>query len=197
MRKLIFRSILLLTAVLSFYSTHAGMLTLSGIYLGKNIYVQNSFARNMKDFCCNDVYVNDVKIVMNVNVSAFEVDLSHLKLNDPVTIKITHKDDCKPKILNAQIIRASCAFQFSTFDVESKKIEWATSGEKIKGVFYVEHYTNNAWKVIKEIAGQGSIILNNYNVESAHQPGLNKYRVKYLESDGQVFYSDVLSYKAP
>jgi hypothetical protein len=185
---------LLITVIMTSFQASAGIITLSGVYLGKNIYVQNPYAANMKDYCANEVYVNDVKLNVNVESSAFEIDLSFLKVNDPVTIKITHKNDCKPKVLNPQVIKASSAFQFSSFNVEKSIIVWSTKGEKPKGKFYVEHFVNNAWVIVKEIPGKGSVILNSYDVQASHHSGLNKYRTKYLEADGQVYYSQVYEF---
>lgn len=196
MKRLIYLTLALSAIVVSNTPSVAGILTLSGVYQGKNLYVQNPFTGNMKDFCSNDVYVNDVKLSVNIESSAYEIDLSHLKVNDPVTIKITHKDDCKPKVLNPQVIRASSSFQFSSFTVDKSVVIWATKGEKPKGKFFVEHFVNNTWVIVKELAGKGSVILNNYDVESHHHSGVNKYRAKYLESDGQVFYSPVFEYSS-
>ncbi|MFN3405527.1 MAG: hypothetical protein ACK40G_15610 [Cytophagaceae bacterium] len=188
----------LLVLSLAFVGTtvKAGVLTLSGVYQGKNLYVQNPFTGNMKDFCTNDVFINEVKVMSNIQSSAYEIDLSHLKLNDPVTIKISHKDDCKPKILNPQVIRMSSSFQFSSFNIDKENIIWATKGEKPRGKFFVEHFINNSWVTVKEITGKESVILNNYDIKSSHHSGLNKYRIKYLENDGQVFYSQVLEFNS-
>lgn len=193
-----FMRIKLLVLSLAFVGTtvKAGVLTLSGVYQGKNLYVQNPFTGNMKDFCTNDVFINEVKVMSNIQSSAYEIDLSHLKLNDPVTIKISHKDDCKPKILNPQVIRMSSSFQFSSFNIDKENIIWATKGEKPRGKFFVEHFINNSWVTVKEITGKESVILNNYDIKSSHHSGLNKYRIKYLENDGQVFYSQVLEFNS-
>jgi hypothetical protein len=196
MRRVLCLSLLFSAILGSSFISYAGILTLSGVYQGKNLYVQNPFTGNMKDFCSNDVYVNDVKMSVNIESSAYEIDLSHLKVNDPVTIKITHKDDCKPKVLNPQVIRASSSFQFSAFTVDKAVVIWATKGEKPRGKFFIEHFVNNTWVIVKEVPGKGSVILNNYDVESHHHSGLNKYRAKYLESDGQVFYSQVFEYSS-
>jgi hypothetical protein len=176
-------------------TVNAGILTLSGVYHGKNLYVQNPFTGNMKDFCTNEVYVNDRLVMSNIQSSAYEIDLSHLKEQDPVTVKITHKDDCKPKILNPQVIKATSSFSFSSFHVEKDKIVWITKGEKQNGRHFIEHFVNNSWIIVKEVAGKGSGIVNSYNEPAqSHHSGLNKYRIKYLENDGQVFYSQVLEF---
>jgi len=187
---------LLLSLILFVTGAKAGILTVSGVYQGKNLYVQNPFTGNMKDFCTNDVFVNDVKVMTNIQSSAYEIDLSNLKLNDPVTVKITHKDDCKPKILNPQVIRASSNFQFSSFNIDPESITWATKGEKPRGKFFVEHFINNSWVTVKEVSGKESGMLNNYEIKAAHHSKLNKYRIKYLESDGQVFYSQVIEFNS-
>src|SRR6478736_813022 len=82
MKRLIYLTLALSAIVVSNTSSYAGILTLSGVYQGKNLYVQNPFTGNMKDFCSNDVYVNDVKVMSNIQSSAYEIDLSNLKLND-------------------------------------------------------------------------------------------------------------------
>ena len=41
-----------------------------------------------------------------------EINLSFLKQGDPVNVKIIHKDDCKPKILNPMVIRTLSDFHF-------------------------------------------------------------------------------------
>ena len=174
--------------------SQAGILTISGVYQGKNLYVQNPFAANMRDYCTNEVFVNDVKKDYNVASSAFEIDLAFMKVGDPVTVKITHKDDCKPKILNPQVIRASSAFTFSSFSVDKDKLLWSTKGEKPKGKMFIEQMKYNTWVIVKEFTGKGSSILNNYEVESFHHSGVNQYRIKYLEVDGQVHYSPTVEF---
>lgn len=187
--------LILFSSLLIASTVKAGILTLSGVYQGKNLYVQNPFTGNMKDFCTNDVYVNDKLVMSNVQSSAYEIDLSHLKEQDPVTVKITHKDDCKPKILNPQVIKATSSFAFASFQVEKDKIVWVTKGEKMNGRHFVEHFVNNSWIIVKEVAGKSSAIINTYHEPaSSHHSGLNKYRIKYLESDGQVFYSQVVEF---
>ncbi|MFN6943832.1 MAG: hypothetical protein ACK4ND_02720 [Cytophagaceae bacterium] len=190
------RVLLFLSFVLHVTYVNAGIFTLTGVYQGKNLYVQNPFTGNMKDFCTNEVYINDERIMSNVQSSAYEIDLSKLGMNDPVTIKITHKDDCKPKILNPQVVRATSAFQFQSFNIDKDNIIWATKGEKPKGRFFVEQFKNNSWGTVKEITGKSNMVINNYDVQSFHHSGLNKYRIKYLESDGQVFYSQVIEFES-
>ncbi len=168
----------------------------TGNYQGKNLYVQNPFTSNMKDFCTDEVFLNEVKIMENIKSSAFEIDLSKLSMNDVVNVKINHKDDCKPKILNSQVIRSSNNFVFVSFNVEGSEIVWTTKGEKTGDKIYVEQFLYNNWVVIKEIGAKGSASNNAYSIASNHNSGLNKYRIRVLEKEGTSFYSKTFEYMA-
>lgn len=171
-------------------------LTVNGAYQGKNLYVQNPFTSNMKDFCTDEVFVNDVKVMSQIKSSAYEIDLSHLTLNEPLTIKIVHKDDCKPKILNSQVIRLSSTFQISGFTIDNSAINWSTKGEKAGDKVFVEQFMYNNWISIKELSAKGSGSSNNYAADQNHHSGINKYRIKYVEKDGNVFYSKVIEFQS-
>lgn len=171
----------------------AGTITLSGVYQGKNLYVQNPFTSDMKQFCTQEVYVNNVKVITNPTSSAFEIDLSSLKINDPVTIKIVHKDDCKPKILNSQVIRIKSSFQFVSFNVTDEALEFSTKGEKANSKLIIEQFRNNNWLSLQDMKAKGDAN-NSYRVSSFHNSGLNKYRIKYHDETGEVFYSKVVEF---
>ncbi len=184
----------ILLLLVSISQAQAGVLTISGVYLGKNIYVQNPFSGDMKTFCIQEVFVNDVKVNANIKSSAFEIDLTHLKMNDPVNIKLVHKDDCKPKVINAQVLKVNAAFQFISFSVDKNFVHFSTKGEKATGKLFVEQFSNNSWNSVRELPVKSSPSMNVYEVEEMHNSGLNKYRVKYHERDGQVFYSKVVEF---
>ncbi len=172
----------------------AGSIILTGVYQGKNIYVQNPFTSNMQDFCTEDVFVNDIKIMSNIKQSAFEIDLSQFNINDQIRIKIIHKDDCKPRVLNPQVIRQKSAFLFTSFVIDHEQLNWATKGEKTGSKISIEQFIYNNWVSIKDMPAKGSATLNNYISEELHHSGTNKYRIKYTELDAQVFYSRVLEH---
>ena len=186
-----YRFFILFTILFSTW-LHAAEISLTGVYQGKNIYVQNPFSGGSnKDFCTLEVFVNSSKVHSNILSSAYEIDLSHHKLHDAIAIKIVHKDDCKPKILNPQVLKSTSSFNFNSVTATSEHLTWATKGEKPNGKMVVEHFVNNTWGVIKEIKGKESAIMCNYEIPVYHNSGINKYRIKYVEGDGQVFYSQV------
>ncbi|NJM94225.1 MAG: T9SS C-terminal target domain-containing protein, partial [Cytophagales bacterium] len=74
----------------------AGELVIAGVYQGKNVYVQNPFTWDMKNFCTREVYVNDKLVLSNPKASAYEINLSAFQVNQPVVIKIIHENNCAP-----------------------------------------------------------------------------------------------------
>lgn len=187
---------LYLTSFFTINNTSQQVLNIYGAYQGKNIYVQNPFTTNMKDFCTDDVFVNDIKVLTEIKSSAYEIDLSNLAKNQAVTIKITHKEDCKPKVLNAQVIRLNSSFQFSNFNIDNEILNWSTRGEKIGDKVSVEQFINNNWFTIKEMVAKGSSSNNNYVVDQNHHSSLNKYRIKYTEKDGNIIYSKIVEFQS-
>ena len=170
-------------------------MVISGSYQGKNLYIQNPFTANMKDFCTDEVYLNEVKIMDNIKSSAYEIDLSNLPVNTPVNIRIIHKEDCKPKVLNAQVIRSGLVFSFANFMIDEKELLWSTKGEKPGDKIYVEQFLYNNWVTLREIPAKGTSSSNSYSLESNHHSGVNKYRIKHIEKESNtVHYSKVVDY---
>src|SRR6267378_6381029 len=100
---------------LAFFVTKicAGVLVLEGNYQGKNLYVSNPFASSGVGFCVYEVRVNDKISPDEINSSAFEIDFKYhqLKVGDKVEVKIFHKDDCKPKVLNQEVLKPKSTFE--------------------------------------------------------------------------------------
>ncbi len=179
---------------------NAGEIVIAGTYQGKNLYVQNPFTGNLQDFCTLDVFVNNKKLTTNLNASAFEIDLSFLQLDDEVLVKIVHKDDCKPKVLNPTVIKSTSHFHFVNLLVDEDNIIWTTSGEKQVGKFFVEQFWHNAWVILSEMDSKGGLGTNAYQMPSKHHSGINKYRIRFKDVNGHFFYSKTTEFnsnKAP
>lgn len=168
--------------------------TMTGEYQGKNIYVQNPLSPDRINFCTSEVYLNERVVNTAPKTSAFEVDLSALKVGDPVFIKIIHKEGCRPKVINPQVIRSKSKFQFLNVNADALSIHWSTVGELPYGKFFLEHYKNKKWVNIETMLGKGSFDANQYNLEPKHHTGDNKYRLKYVQNNGKIFFSLVFSY---
>ena len=171
-------------------------LTLSGFYQGRNLFVQNPFAADKQNYCTSEVYVNDKKVMSNIRSSAYEIDLSEFQIDDAIRIRIAHKEGCTPKILNPQVLRSGATFQFITFSVSKDAIDWTTSGEQSSSMYFVEHFQNNNWLVVKTVYSKGTGKSGVYSVAPAHSLGENRYRIKAQDKDGKVFYSREETYRA-
>ncbi len=168
--------------------------TATGEYQGKNIYVQNPLSPDKVNFCTSSVYLNEKLIITSPKTSAYEINLSHLKRGDAVFIKIEHKQGCKPKIINPQVIRGKNKFQFLTVSADAISVYWTTVGEQPNGKFYLEHYLYRKWENEAEVAGKGSFESNQYSLKPEHHTGDNKYRIRYEQQGGKVFFSRVFEY---
>ena len=167
---------------------------MTGDYQGKNIYVQNPLSKDKINFCTSKVYLNEQLIKTAPKTSAFEIDLSDQKIGGHVFIKIVHKEGCKPKIINPQVIRSKSKFQFVNEYADALSIHWSTVGELPYSKFFMEHYRNKKWENINVITGKGSFETNQYNLKPEHHTGDNKYRIKYVQNDNRMFFSRVFDY---
>jgi hypothetical protein len=167
---------------------------ITGVYNGKNLYVQNPLSGNMKDYCTREVWVNGRQIFSNPRSSAFTVNLSHLGELEPVTVRIVYVNGCSPKVINPQVIRTRNNFRYLTLQVDSNKLEWLTTGELENGKFFIEKWQDNRWQAIgsQEAAGKEN---SRYQAAVEHHSGNNRYRLKYLQGDGETFYSSVQTYE--
>lgn len=191
------RSIFLLVLLFNItFQSWADVIVIRGTYQGKNLYVQNPFTGNLKNFCTEKVVINGVDVLANPKSSAYEIDLSYLNLDETVKIEIFHKEDCTPKILNQQVIKSKSNFEFTSFNVDEESVTWATKGEGTGGKFYVEQFMNNQWKtVIIDIKGKGQNA-NSYSLPPEHHSGVNKYRIKYVEPSGSTTNSKEVSFES-
>ncbi|CAN5911263.1 hypothetical protein BH11BAC7_BH11BAC7_00870 [soil metagenome] len=167
------------------------MILLEGTYQGKNVYVQNPFASGGVGFCVYEVRVNDQVTTDEIGSSAFEVDLRNfqLKIGDPVTIKIFHKDDCKPKVLNPEVLKPKSTFVTPaggiTINCTDEMLKWTTTGEQGKLTFIVEQYRWSKWVKVGEVDGSGTAGPNNYTFKVVTHSGENQFRVKQIDYSGQ------------
>jgi hypothetical protein len=197
MKRLFF---VLLISLFALQVNATGVIVLEGHYQGKNLYVQNPFAGSGVGFCTFEVTINGEVTTDEVNSSAFEIDFANfqLKVGDPVIVKIKHKDDCKPKVLNPEVLKPK-----STFEIVSMKIskegdfDWVTKNETGKLTFIVEQFRWNKWIKVGEVDGNGTTAENTYAFKITPHSGENKFRVKQIDYSGKPRYSQASRYIAP
>lgn len=190
MKKLILLTVITLTLYLQ--PIYAGVILLEGNFQGKNLYVQNPFTGSGVGFCTFEVTVNEQITTDEISSSAFEIDFSNFQLNvgDPVVVKIKHKDDCKPKVLNPEVLKPKSTFEVVSIKVEKDgSLNWTTKAESGKLPFTVEQYRWNKWVKVGEIQGKGNVDNTDYTLKVTPHSGENKFRVKQVDFSGKPRYS--------
>lgn len=163
-----------------------------GIYRGENLYIMNPFSSSGIGFCVSEVKVNGQITTDEINSSAFEIDFSsfNLKLGDKVSVDITHKDGCSPKILNPEVLKPKSTYMLQYITVDKTGIlRWATTGEKGKIPFIIQEFRWNKWINIGKVDGKGTSEKNIYSKKVYFHSGINKFRVKQTDYSKRAKYS--------
>jgi hypothetical protein len=201
MKKFILHLFFLLVGV-NFISAQGGVIILEGNYQGKTLYVQNPFAAGGVGFCVTEVRVNGNITTDEITSSAFEIDLKSHKLNigDKVEVKIFHKADCKPKVLNPEVLKPKSTFEVVNMSADKDgTLKWSTKSETGKLAFVVEQFRWNKWVKVGEVQGNGTPNTNEYSFKVSPHSGKNQLRVRQTDYSGQPrlskavdFISDVI-----
>lgn len=189
-----------LTALLLFLITavaYGGEINISGKYQGSNLYVQNPFASDRISYCTEQVFVNNELALINPEASAFEIDLSHLSLGAPISIRIVHKDGCTPMVVNPHAIASNDGFRFLTFIVEPETLKWITTNETASCHFYIERLEEDGWIEVADIPAKGRQTNNFYKLPADHIEGVNTYRIRFVQPEGDAVYSNEASLDYP
>lgn len=161
-----------------------------GEYKGKDLFVQNPFNRKTQSFCTQEVYVNDKMVLENPKVSAYKIDLSHLQINDLVVVRIEFLDDCRPSVINPEVLHPSSRFEFVSTEADNHVVTWVTMGEVPGGSFFIEQLQKSGeWIDIARVNGKGETSNNEYSEQITHLKGKNHYRIRYSDHKGKITYS--------
>lgn len=175
----------------------AAVIVLEGNYQGKNLFVQNPFAGSGVGFCVSEVTVNGQVTTDEINSNAFEIDLHNfsLKIGDKLEIKIKHKDDCKPRVLNPEVLKPKSTFEVISIGIDKDGIlKWTTKGEAGKLPYIIEQFRWTKWAKVGEIDGNGTDKVNEYSFTVTTHSGKNQFRVKQVDFTGQPRLSKTVEY---
>lgn len=156
------------------------IIILEGQYQKRNVFVANSETANGIGFCSFEVRVNGALVTDEINVRAYEIDLSvfEFQLEDAVTIEIKHKRGCVPKVLNPEALKAKPTFNSNNITVSEQGIlNWETTDEHGSLPFFVQQYKWNKWVDVGEVQGKGEPTLSKYTYQVDFVYGENKFRV--------------------
>lgn len=176
-----------LTAIFGFLHMTYANLSIEGSYQGRNLYVQNPETPDGFGFCATRITVNDQILPANINRLAFTIDFSQLDLQigTPVFIVIYHSDDCKPKVLNPEVLLPSSTFTTEEISASPEGVvSWTTKNEDGIIPFKVEQFRWNKWITVGEVNGKGTPEKNAYSFKITPHSGINKVRVVQIDHTG-------------
>ena len=189
MRKFLSILFALLSGTITVSAQSNNVIILEGNYQGKVLYVQNPFASSSGvGFCVTEVKVNGNITTDEITSSAFEIDFKPHKLNigDKVTVQIFHKDGCKPKVLNPEVLKPKSTFEVISMSADKDgTFKWTTKSETGKLSFIVEQFRWNKWVKVGEVEGVGSPTSNEYSFKVSPHSGKNMLRVRQTDYSGQ------------
>ncbi len=180
--------LLILIFTCSFELASAGTLVLEGKYQNQNLYVINGTMDNGVGFCTYQVSINGEISTDEVNSSSFEIDFTqfNIKPGTPVVVRIEHKDDCSPKVINPEVLQPRATFEVVNINLDRNGIlNWSTKNEMGSLPFIIEQYRWHKWVEVGEVTGKGNMDKNSYSFKVLMHSGENKFRVK------QVGYGDI------
>lgn len=180
-------SILFVVASLQSFA-QGGVIVLDGNYQGKDLYVQNPFGAGGVGFCVTEVLVNGNITTDEVNSSAFAIDFKaqNLKIGEKVEVKIKHKGDCKPKVLNPEVLKPKSTFEIVTMTIDKDgTVKWTAKNETGKLTYAVEQFRWNKWVKVGEVEGLGTPSPNSYSFKVVPHTGKNQVRVRQTDYSGQ------------
>ncbi len=180
---------------------HASSATLviEGKYQNKNILVHNSIAKSGVGYCAKEIKVNGIITSDETNSSAFEIDLTALKLKigEKVVIEIVHEKDCRPKILNPEDLFPKPTFEILAMNLGIDGVlTWSTKNESGALPFVIEQFKWNKWVPVGEVNGNGTSSVNRYTFKVGFHSGENKFRIRQKGYNSQVKYSKDLVLQA-
>ncbi|OFX25482.1 MAG: hypothetical protein A2033_09090 [Bacteroidetes bacterium GWA2_31_9] len=195
------KKIILLSIITILFSVRAfsGTIELEGVFQGKNLYVMNPFSSSGVGFCVYEVTVNGQVTTDEINSSAFEIDLSifQLSLGEKINVAIKHKENCKPKILNPEVLKPKSTYSATNLVIDKEgNLSWTTTGEAGKLPFIVEQYRWNKWIKVAEIEGKGISGTNSYSAKVSPHSGSNKFRIKQIDYSKTPRYSSEVPFRS-
>ena len=189
--------IILFFFVFIIFNSFSQELVLEGTYNGQNLYVKNPSVAGV--FCVKEVFVNNIPSKDEIKSNAFEIDFSllNIKEGDAISVKILYSLDCKPEIVNPFAIKGGSSFFFLSVDINRKGfLLWKVKGANGGDVFEIEQFRWKKWIVSGEINITDFQKAGEYSYEITPTSGMNVFRIKAKDTDGNPVYSKDVKYRS-
>ncbi|MFY0627275.1 MAG: hypothetical protein JXR07_13325 [Reichenbachiella sp.] len=164
-------------------------INLTGVFIGKGLYIQNPYNADSGQFCIQEIKINDKDAKANLRLTAINIPFTGFDLYTPVSVSIIHGDSCKPRIVNPDAILYHSAFKFDSLVINDSIMHWYTKGDKAGAKYFIEKLDVDRWDVVKELRSKGRFQGAQYVYFPEHDDGGNKYRIKYKLPNGRYLYS--------
>jgi hypothetical protein len=179
--------------------TSIANLSIEGNYQGKSLYIQNPENSDGFGYCVTKVTVNGKILPSGIAQSAFEIDFSIFKIaiGEIVFIVVEHSDDCKPKIINPEVLLPQSTFFTTDIAVTTNGVlTWKTTNEHGKLPFIIEQFRWNKWVQIGEVQGKGTPETNSYEFQTMPHSGENTIRVVQMDNSGEKRASKIVKFQS-
>lgn len=188
--------IFLLTSLFLFSQIfYAQEIKLTGVYNGTNLYVMNHGA----DFCVSSIYINDSLSKDEIKSNAFEInfDLMDIDSGAAVNVVISHKENCKPVVINPDAINPLNNFAFKSFRVNRNgTANFSISGDQGPEPIKLQQFRWGKWINIADVAEPEPQKPNYYNVELKFHFGENLFRLVRTSESGVDTYSKTVKIRS-
>jgi len=180
-----------LAGFFSGFPVFAQQIELSGLYSGKNIYVQSP--GEGEDYCVKSVVVNGIVLTDIPKHAAFEIplDKQFLTIGDSVHIIIHHQEGCKPKILNSSGCLFSKQESVSNFSAAKGVLFWTYKNPPAGYRWIVQHYRWSHWDSIGVVTADRAKSDYTFQVPNLHS-GDNCFRLVGVTDESKTGLSEEL-----
>ena len=160
-----------------------------GVYKGSSLYLHNPYVRSDGNFCINEILINDQTWDININKPAIEISFNEGLLYKPVALRIKHKRNCVPRILNPDAIVIHSSFKFVELNLTDSVFYWNTKGDREEAEYQVERLSIDTWLIDTLVQAKGVFSGAEYEYRPLLQSGTNKFRIRYTLPSGRYLYS--------
>lgn len=176
-------------------SLSADEYTMTGVYHGKNLFVQNSLlSEKNEQFCISKVTVNGIEIPDQTESSAFiiSLDFMDIELGESIQVVFTHHANCAPIVINSEVLQSISTFEVVGHELRDGYIYFETSNEASALDFTFEQYRWEKWVEIDKQKGYGGPENNEYKIQVFPHNGMNLFRLKQVDDFDRVRTSETI-----
>ena len=167
-------------------------------YKGDKLFLKNIFNSNAKK-CIDSIKINnqDVKLSENSLIYVLDPGEYEVKIGQNFIIQLFYQNDCIPRFFNFPLTHKKTPILENAYIDSARNIIWDSQNESQNTTYLIQHYKWNRWVTIKEINVQIKKGANQYSFTPNYHSGINKFKIKQLDSVQIKSISKILIYDTP